>query len=82
MEIKCKHSTGTQVSFQNIKTKNTYNPKPWLTTGIRITCANKSELYVTYRKSNNPIHKEYYKSYCQIMSKVIMSTKNSTIIIL
>jgi hypothetical protein len=72
MEIKCKHPTGTQVSFPNIKTKNTYNPNPWLTTGIRISCANKGKLYLTYRKSNNPIHKKYYKSYCKIMSKVIM----------
>ena len=62
-------------SFPNIKTKNAYNPKPWLTTGIRISCATKRELYLTYRKSNNPIHKEYYKTYCQILSKVIMSAK-------
>jgi hypothetical protein len=62
-------------SFQNIKTKNTYNPKRWLTTGIRISSANKRKLYLTYRKSNNPIHKEYYKSYCQILSKVMTSAK-------
>jgi len=52
-------------SFPNIKTKNAFNPKPWLTTGIKISCAKKRELYLTYRKSNNPIHMEYYKSYCQ-----------------
>jgi hypothetical protein len=28
-------------SFPNIKTKNAYNLKPWLTTGIRISCAKK-----------------------------------------
>jgi len=69
-------------SFPNTKTKNSYNPKPWLTTGIRISCANKRKLYLIYRKSNNPSHKEYYKSYCQTLSKVIMSAKNSIIIIL
>ena len=31
-------------SFPNTKTKNAYKPKPWLTTGIRISCANKKEL--------------------------------------
>jgi len=62
-------------SFPDIKTKNVYKPKPWLTTGIRISCANKRKLYLTYRKSNNSIHKEYYKSYCQTLSKVIMLAK-------
>jgi hypothetical protein len=28
-------------SFPNIKTKNASNPKPWLTTGIKISCAKK-----------------------------------------
>ena len=60
--------------FQTLK-KNAYKPKPWLTTGIRISCANKRKLYLTYRKSNNPIHKEYYKSYCQTLSTVIMLAK-------
>jgi hypothetical protein len=64
-------------SFPNIKTKNVHNPKPWLTTGIRISCNNKRKLYLTYRESNNPIHKEYYKSYCQILSKVIMLSKKT-----
>jgi hypothetical protein len=59
-------------SFPNIKTKNVHTPKPWLTTGIRISCTNKRKLYLTYRKSNNPRHKEYYKSYCQILYKVTM----------
>jgi len=62
-------------SFPNIKTKNAYNPKLWLTTGIRISCANKRKLYLTYRKINNPTQIQYYKSYCQILSKVIMLTK-------
>jgi hypothetical protein len=55
--------------------KNAYNPKPWLTTAIRISCANKRKLYLIYRNSNNPIRKEYYKLYYQILSKVIVSAK-------
>ena len=62
-------------NFPNIKTKNAYDPKPWLTTGIRISCANKRILYLTYRKSNNPTHRQYYKSYCQILSKVMLAKK-------
>jgi hypothetical protein len=63
-------------SFPHIKTKNASNPKPCLTTGIKISCAKKKrELYLTYKKINNPIHKEYYKSYCHTLSKVIMSAK-------
>jgi len=45
------------------------------TTGIRISCANKRKLYLTYRKCNNPLHKDHYKSYCHILSKLIMAAK-------
>jgi hypothetical protein len=62
-------------SFPNVKTKNTYNPKPWLTTGIRISCTNKRKLYLTYRQSKNPFLKEHYKTYCLILSKVILLAK-------
>ena len=62
-------------SFPTIKSQNSYKPKPWLTTGIRISCANKRKLYLTCRNSNDPTHKKYYKKYCQILSTVIMSAK-------
>ena len=67
-------------SFPTIKSQNSYKPKPWLTTGIIISCANKSKLYLTYRNSNDPNHKEYYKKYCHILSTVIKSAKNIIII--
>ena len=51
-------------SFPIIKSKYSYKQKPWLTTGIRISCANKRKLYLTYRNSNDPNFKEYYKKYC------------------
>jgi len=35
--------------------------KPRLTTGIRISCANKRKMYATYRISNNSNYKTYYK---------------------
>jgi len=72
----------SESSMPIFQTKNAYKPKPWLITGIRISCANKRKLYLTYRKSNNPIHKEYYKSYCQTLSKVIMLAKKNSIIII
>jgi hypothetical protein len=64
-------------SFPTIKSQNSYKPKPWLTTGIRISCANKRKLYLTYRNSNDPNHKEYYKKYRQILSTLIMSAKKT-----
>ena len=44
--------------------------KPWVTTGIKISCAN-----VTYRISNNPTFKSHYKNYCKILSSVIITAK-------
>jgi len=51
-------------SFPIIKSKYSYKQKPWLTTGIRISCANKRKLYLTYRNNNDLNFKEYYKKYC------------------
>jgi hypothetical protein len=48
-------------SFPVNKSHFSYKQKPWLTTGIRISCANKRKLYLTYRNSNDPNFKEYYK---------------------
>ena len=62
-------------SFPTTKSQNSYKSNPWLTNGIRISCANKRKLYLTYRNTNNPNHKEYYKKYCQILSTIIMSAK-------
>ena len=61
-------------AFQN-KKKKSYKTKPRLTTGIRMSCATKRKLYLTYRKSNNPLHKDHYKLYCLILSKVILAAK-------
>jgi hypothetical protein len=51
--------------------------KPWLTNGIRISCVNKSKLYLTYRDSNDSNFKEYYKKYCRTLTKVITTAKKA-----
>ena len=68
-------------SFLITKSQNSYKSKPWLTNGIRNSCANKMKLYLTYRNSNDPNHKEYYKKNCQILTTVVMSAKKNSIII-
>jgi len=62
-------------SFPVTKSQNSYKSNPWLTNGIKISYVNKRKLYLTYRNSNDPNHKEYYKKYCQILTTVIMAAK-------
>jgi hypothetical protein len=58
------------------KNKNEHkNLKPWLTTGIRVSCANKRKMCASYRISNNLNYKIYYKNYCNILSSVITTAK-------
>jgi hypothetical protein len=58
--------------FPTIKKNEHKTFKPWLTTGIRILCANRRKIYVTYRISNNLNYKTHYK----ILSSVITTAKN------
>jgi hypothetical protein len=44
-------------SFPTKKIQESYKPKPWLTNGIRISCAKKRKMYVTYRSSKDPNYK-------------------------
>jgi hypothetical protein len=62
-------------SFPTIQIQEFHKPKPLLTPGIRISCANKRKLYVTYRNSNDLNYKEYYKKYCKILSSAIAAAK-------
>jgi hypothetical protein len=62
-------------SFPFVRLKNLQKSKPWLTTGIKISCSNKRRLYLNYRNSNNPNLKKHYKKYCQILSRVITAAK-------
>ena len=52
-----------------------HNHKPWLTQGIRISCANKKKLYETYKYSKEPNFKIYYKKYCKILTSTIEVSK-------
>lgn len=62
-------------SFPLRKVQSTNKPKPWLTKGIKTSCANKRALYLKYRNSNDPIYKEYFKKYCRILTSVILLAK-------
>jgi potassium voltage-gated channel Eag-related subfamily H protein 8 len=63
-------------SFPLIKVKTFQSTKPWITKGIKISCLHKRQLYLIYRSSDNMDLKNYYKRYCQILSKVIITAKN------
>jgi hypothetical protein len=49
---------------------------PWLTTGIKISCNKKRELYLLSRQSNDPKLCKH-KLYCKILSQVIKASKES-----
>jgi hypothetical protein len=69
-------------SFPLKKLRYSHNTKPWLTTGIRTSCANKRKLYLLYTSSSNdPNLKKFYKNYCKILSTVIIAAKKNIIII-
>ena len=50
-------------------------PKPWLTTSIKVSCANKRKLYETYRCNKDPNFKLYYKKYCRTLMSTIVASK-------
>ena len=64
-------------SFPVHKSHHSLKQKPWLTSGIKISCDNKRKLYLTYRNSNDPNFKEYYRKYCRTLTKVILSAKKT-----
>lgn len=62
-------------SFTKRKIKSKPNVHEWLTTGIRISCRNKRNLYLQCRTSNDIKLKEHYKRYCKILTNVIKAAK-------
>jgi hypothetical protein len=58
---------------------NTISNK-WITNGIMTSRKRKRELLLLCRYSDDLKLKIYYKQYCKILSKVIIATKNLTII--
>jgi len=47
----------------------------WITEGIKISCKQKKELFLLCRRSNDLNLKIYYKRYCAVLSKVILTAK-------
>jgi hypothetical protein len=53
--------------------------KAWLTSAIRISCANKIKLLLIQISRNDPKLTIYYKRYCRILTNVIKLAKKTTI---
>jgi len=72
------HNTYLRIFHTSFPIKKIYKlpkTKPWLTNGIKTSCANKRNLYITYRNSKDPNFKHYYKKYCRILSSTIAAAK-------
>ncbi|PNF34798.1 hypothetical protein B7P43_G03730 [Cryptotermes secundus] len=61
--------------FPKKKTYEHFSSKQWLTTGIKTSCRRKRELYLLAKFHDNENLKQYYKSYCKILTKVINEAK-------
>jgi hypothetical protein len=69
------HSFPYKMYFPNQKKK-----QPWITTGIKVSCAHKRELYRLSRQTQNLEIIGYYKKYCKVLTEVIKVAKNHSII--
>jgi len=65
-------------SFPLTRVANKNKGNQWITPGILISCKRKRELFLLLRTTNNPILKQYYKKYCNILVKVIREAKRMT----
>ena len=65
--------------FPLIRTWTSEYNNNWITTGIRTSCKRKRELFSLTRNSNNTALKQYYKEYCNILTKVIKEAKRMTL---
>ena len=66
-------------SFTKKATKTRSNFNHWITTGIKISCKRKREHLLLCRHSSDPNLKTYFKKYCKLLSKVILSAKKITL---
>ena len=66
-------------SFPLQKSHKSYNPKPWLTSGIITSCQHKRDLYLLCRSTDDPSLIRFYKNYCKILSNVIKFAKKKTL---
>jgi hypothetical protein len=52
-----------------------HNNTTWITKGIRVSCNHKRELYILSREMKDANLTLYYKQYCKILTKVILTAK-------
>ena len=62
-------------SFPLTRIKNRKNKISWINLDIKTSCKRKRELYLLSRNSNNLALKQYYKTYCKILTNVIKEAK-------
>jgi hypothetical protein len=67
-------------SFIKKEITSTNTPNQWITKGIKISCQKKKGLFLLCKHSNDLNFKVYYKRYCAVVSKVILTAKNCIII--
>jgi hypothetical protein len=71
-------NTYLRIFYQSFPFKKVYhkrNNKPWITTGIKISSQCKRDLYLLCRTAKNHKLKNYYKTYCRILTDVIKTAK-------
>jgi hypothetical protein len=61
--------------FPLIRTKSREYNNNWITLGIKISCRRKRELSALTKNSNDAALKQYYKTYCRILRRVIREAK-------
>jgi hypothetical protein len=64
-------------SFPTIILKDRVKKITWITTGIKISCPHKRNLYLLSRDSSDPNLKNYYKLYCKILTDVNKEAKRT-----
>jgi hypothetical protein len=62
-------------SFPKMKIQAQKKDCVWMTKGIKISIRHKRDLFLISRNSKNPKLKQYCKSYCKLLSKVIKEAK-------
>ena len=68
--MKCYYS-----SFLKKEIKTNISHNKWITTGIKVSCNKKRELYISCRHSSDLNLKTCYKWYCKVLSKVMLVAK-------
>jgi hypothetical protein len=53
-----------------------HTSQPWLTIGIKVSCARKRELYLLSRNIDDLELTRYYKKYCKVLTEVIKLAKH------